>query len=130
MKNIDHLLKKETDLKTKYQGLLESIKILEKVQGNKSYTGMIDEMISVIEKNINTFESQKLFLQEELQEYINLYRNFATEIMKYQVGLIGDPKDCCVVRQILDYSKVHCCGESNEPFKDDEDYDYIIICRG
>lgn len=57
MKNIDHLLKKETDLKTKYQEFLESIKILEKAQGYKSYTGMINEMIPVIEKNINTFES-------------------------------------------------------------------------
>lgn len=128
MKNIDHLLKKETDLETKYKEFLESIKILEKAQGNKSYIGMINEMIPVIEKNVNTFECQKQFLQEELQEYVNIYHNFVAEVMKYQVGLIGDPKDCYIVKQILDYSKVHCCAESSEPFKDDEDFDYIIVC--
>lgn len=107
---IESLLQESMPEEEKYQIFLLSMRSLGKAGTDPSYAKIIQELLPVIQKNIKTLEEQKIFSQNELEEYVQKYELFQKEKMKYQVWLTGEPEDCQAVERILNYDKVHLLG--------------------
>lgn len=129
MKKYKMLLQDDISMKEKYGLLLSTIQILRKVESQYSYQEMLDHLIPVLEKNIATFEKSGNFLSTELTEYVTKLELFLNEFLKYQVWLFGSVEDCKIVKQILNYEKVHVLGETHgEGIALLDAYDYVIVC--
>lgn len=112
MKKYKKLLQDDTDIKEKYHLLLSTIQILRRAESQISYQEMLDQLIPILEKNIATFEKSGSFQRNELVEYVSKLELFINEFLKYQVWLCGSAEDCKIIKQILNYEKVHVLGES------------------
>lgn len=125
---VESLLQESTPEEEKYQIFLLSMRSLGKDGTDPSYAKIIQELLPIIQKNIKTFEKQKIFARNELEEYVQKYELFQKEKIKYQVWLTGKPEDCQAVRRILNYDKIHLLGQKNTGGGINGDYDYIIVC--
>ena len=128
MESMNILLEKNSSIEQKYNAFLKSIKVLREIENNWSYRKFINEITPLVGGLVETFEREKHFEQGKLMEYIQKYKTFWVEYMKYQVWLIGNAQDCSTVKELLDYNKVHLLGERQDIPADSNEDDYIIIC--
>lgn len=116
MKNItEQLLSESVSADEKQEIFLSMIKHIGSVGADLSYVGMIQNLLLVMQKNIKTFEEKRIFGEKDLKEYVQKYKEFQKENLKYQVWLKGSLKDCAEVEAVLKYDRVHTgpdrCGE-------------------
>ncbi len=120
------LLQEEITIDKQYYIFLKTIKFLREMENDFSYRQIIEEIFPIAEKNVVSFEKEKHFLKDEIQEYVQKYRIFWIEYLKYQIWLMGNIEDCKNVEKVLNFEKVHLLGRLTGGVT--ADGDYIIVC--
>ncbi len=125
---IDNLLEEDTPIELKYETLLRSIKVLQLDEQQNGFETLLNELILLIEKNIDSFEREKKFLPDVMKKYVQKYKSYWNEYMKYQLLLVGSEEDRRAVKQILNYERIHLAGEKEKFPEEDNGLDFIMVC--
>ncbi len=126
--NLDKLLLDNVSVIEKYNIFLDTVKLLQEVESDISYTWIIKGILPNIEKITERFEREHCFDETEMREYAKKYKEFLEEYRKYQVCLVGDAKDCQQVKELLEHKKVHIFDGGDGDTGIIKNSDYVIIC--
>lgn len=129
VEDLSELLNKDTDTRKKYNILMNSVNSLQK-EADYGHENILEKILPIATKIIETFSHSQTFSEEDLGTYIQQYKLFYKEQLKYQVWLTGYPGNCKTVESLMDNRKVHICGISADSQIGDKNYDYIFICGG